>query len=306
MGKQLYPHQQRAVDRLANGKILYGDMGVGKTLTALAYFWQKVIEGDDVSGRPKKPMPLYVITTAKKRDDLDWEKDAATFGISRDPDSSIPGVHITVDSWNNIKKYENVLGAMFIFDEQRLVGAGAWVKAFLRIAKHNQWILLTATPGDTWLDYIPVFVANGFYKNRTEFKREHVIYTQYGKFPKVDRYIGVGKMVRYRNQLLVDMPFVRHTTREIIEIPVEHDRDLFKKVVKERWNVFENRPIKDVAELFIVMRKVANSHPSRLEQVRKLMEKHPRLVVFYNFDYELEALRTLSNFEMSTGTETQS
>lgn len=296
MSIALYPHQSKAVEELGDGKILWGMVGTGKTLTALAYYYTKVCGGRlDEGGWMTNPIDLIVITTARKRDSLDWEGDAAKLGISTDRDFSIDGVTITVDSWNNINKYKDYTHAFFIFDEQRLVGSGAWSKAFIKIAKHNRWILLTATPGDTWMDYIPVFIANGFVKNRTEFKRNHVIYNTFSKFPKVERYIGVGQLIKWRNSILVEMPFVKHTRQITHILDVDHDVEMMNKVVQKRWNPFEERPLKDAAEMFACMRKVAYSDASRLETVRELMGDHMKLIIFYNFNYELEKLRELAD-----------
>ena len=191
---------------MKNGCILCGGVGSGKSRTALAYYY--LLNGGKLHTENYIPMDdppkdLYVITTARKRDTLEWEGELSPFLLSVHSDVNLYGNKVVVDSWNNIKKYTDVKGAFFIFDEQRVVGNGTWVKSFLKITKSNQWILLSATPGDTWLDYIPVLLANGFYKNRTEFMREHVVFKRFSKFPQVDRYLNTGRLIRLRNSILV-------------------------------------------------------------------------------------------------------
>lgn len=266
---------------MTNGCILWGGVGSGKSLTALSYYLEKEPQSD-----------LVIITTAKKRDSLEWEGEAAKLGISRKKEYSRAG-SVTVESWNKIGEFTEYEDCFFIFDEQRLVGGGAWVKAFLKIARRNRWIVLSATPGDTWLDYAPVFIANGFYKNITEFECRHVVYEPWSKFPKVRLYLDERVLEDLRNQVLVEMPYESTAERVVNYLEVEFDKRLFERVFKDRWNPFEERPVKDVAEMFRLMRRVANSDPSRLEMVRKLMTCHPRLIIFYTFNYELDILREL-------------
>jgi len=280
---KLREHQKVAVELLGNGKILYGGVGIGKSVTALAYYMKDHSEKD-----------IYVITTAKKRDSLDWDREAAKFGISKERAFSVAG-KLHVDSWNNVSQYIDTRDAFFIFDEQRVVGSGVWVKSFIKIARANQWILLSATPGDTWIDYAPVFVANGWYKNITDFKRQHVIYVPYVKFPIISRYIGEDRLEKLRNDILVEMPFDSGIESVVNYLDVGYDHEKWDMAVKRRWHPYEDRPIKDVGELFRVMRKIVNTDASRLEMIIELMRTHPKLIIFYNFNYELDILRGLAD-----------
>ena len=294
---QLRDYQEKAISEMKNGCILCGGVGSGKSITALGYYYMRVCGGsfdkNGVPGNMKIKKDLYIITTARKRDTLEWEGDMAPFLLSTDPKLSYCMAKVVVDSWNNISKYKDVTNAFFIFDEQRVIGSGAWVKSFLKITKSNGWILLSATPGDTWTDYIPVFIANGFYRNRTEFIREHVVYSRFSKFPKIDRYINTGKLIKYRNQLLVDMDFKRETISHHEDISVNYDKILYKDTMKRRWDPFKDEPIQNAGVLCYILRRIVNSDESRLAAVMEIFEKNPRVIIFYNFDYELELLSSL-------------
>lgn len=294
---ELHDHQRLAVSNMHNGCVVNGGTGVGKTITSLAYYVERVCGGDLKREKPMKtPVPLLVITPAKKRDSLDWQKEGAHLGLfAGDVENSYGHQEFWVDSWNNIAKYKDLTGAFVILDEQRIPGSGKWVKTFLQLAKANQWILLSATPADTWMDYLPVFMANGFYRTRTEFMDEHVSWMYMGKYRQIRGFYGVKKLKALRDSILVDMPYERHTTRHVEVVDVDYDTKVFDQVWKQRWNVFTNEPLIDAAEMHRVGRKVVNMDPSRLNQICLLAAKHPRLIIFYSFDYELELLRTLEN-----------
>lgn len=303
-GISLYGYQLDAVKRMKNGCILCGGVGSGKSRTSLAYYYkeQEGRLGTDRYVNMRNPRDLYIITTARKRDTKEWEGELVPFLLTTNPDVAYYKNKVVVDSWNNIGKYKDVYGAFFIFDEQRVVGSGAWVKAFLNIARKNKWILLSATPGDTWSDYIPVFVANGFYKNKTEFTREHIVYSRFTKYPKIDHFINTGKLIRYRNDILVTMDFNRPTISHHEDVFCSYDISKYKDASKTRWDPFKNEPIVNAAGLCYVWRKIVNTDESRQVALLELFEKHPKMIVFYNFNYELDILRgVFGNLECKIG-----
>lgn len=299
MQVELHEHQTDALRKMHNGCILRGGVGSGKSITSIAYFFSRVMGGAiSANGRGEtKPFQnpeidtLLIITPAKKRDGLEWEHECARFGLSKDPTISFGGIRVIVDSWNNIAKYTSLTTAFVIFDEQRLVGSGAWVKSFYLLAKNNPWILLSATPGDHWMDYIPVFVANGYYKNRTQFIDRHVVYHSHTTFPKVKGFLEEGHLHRISREVLVEMPFHRHTRRLLRTVPVEYDGDLYRRINKEEWNPWDDEPIENISQHMYLIRRAVNSHASRLTEFEKLHQKHPKLILFYNHTYELELLR---------------
>jgi len=276
-----------AIEKMHNGCILRGGTGSGKTLTSLVHVFEKILRGSSplYPGHnyicPSVDIPVYVITTPKKRDTCDWTKEA----------SMVPLILANVDSWNNIKKYENIQNSIFIFDESKVIGYGAWTHSFLKITKNNTWVLLSATPADTWLEYMPVFLANGFYKNKGEFEREHVMWSRFAKYPKVERYINTGRLIRHRDSILVDMPDSRPTTQHHKDIVCDFDKTQYDTLSKDRWNIFENQPIRDISQLCYLLRRVVNSDKSRIHALLPIYARHKKVIVFYNFNYELDILR---------------
>lgn len=296
MGVSVYDHQRSAIDRLKNGSILVGGVGSGKSRTAIGYFFK--LHGGEFEPNyipMKDPVKdLYIITTARKRDTFEWENELLVYLMSTNKNNNYYKNKVVVDSWNNIKKYENVKDAFFIFDEQRVVGTGAWVKSFLKITEVNEWILLSATPGDTWSDYAPVFIANGFYKNITDFNRRHAVWSRFSKFPKIDHYVDCGILAMHRDEVLVPMKFDRPTLSHHEIIKVEYDKELYSYALQKKWNVFKNEPCKDAGALCLVLRKIVNSDKSREWVLYDVYMKHKRAIVFYNYDYELEILRNFA------------
>ena len=290
----MYDYQIDAVYRMKNGCILNGGVGSGKSRTGLYYYFKE--QGGSINPDyipMKNPRDLYIITTAMKRNSLEWEGELTYFRLSKDPELNYYTNKVVIDSWNNIQKYENVNGAFFIFDEDRVTGKGKWVKAFLNIARKNKWIILSATPGDTWEQYIPVFIANGFYKNKTDFSREHIKYSQFTNYPKIDGYIGTGKLIRLRNQILIDMDFSRKTIAHHEDIYVKYDVMKYKDAMRTRWDPFKNEPIQQASGLCYVLRRIVNEDESRQVALLEIFEKHPKIIIFYNFDYELDILKGL-------------
>lgn len=290
----LFDHQKEALVRMKNGCILNGGVGSGKSITSLAYYFTQNGGGLDPFKMMSDPRDLYIITTARKRDTLEWEGELVPFLLSTDPEKNkLYGNKVVVDSWNNIKKYSDIRGAFFIFDEQRVVGTGAWVKAFLKICKSNDWILLSATPGDKYEDYIPVFLANGFYKNVTEFRREHLVYSQYTKFPKVERYLNTRRLDGLRDSILIDMDFQRHTMQHHEDVYVTYDILKYKNAIRNRWDPYKNEPLQQASGLCYVLRRIVNEDVSRQVALLEIFEKHSKMIIFYNFDYELDILKGL-------------
>lgn len=290
----LYDYQMDAVNRMFSGCILAGGVGSGKSRTGLYYYFKE--NGGSFINRNYIPMEnpqnLYIITTAMKRDSHEWDSELANYRMSTDPEQNklYPGQKIIIDSWNNIKKYMDVKDAFFIFDEDRVQGSGTWVKAFLKITQSNVWIILSATSGDCWADYIPVFVANGFYKNKTEFCREHIVYSRFTKYPQIERYLNTGRLIRLRNRILVDMNFERNTVPHHIDVYAKYDIPQYKDVIRNRWDPFKDEPIQQASQLCYILRRIVNTDESRVVALMEILEKTPRAIIFYNFDYEREML----------------
>lgn len=291
-------NQRIAVNKLRNGNILCGKVGSGKSRVSLVYFFEKECGGsiEPPYSALKEFKDLYIITTARKRDTKEWEKEIAEFDMFE-----TDKIKVTIDSWNNIEKYVNAKNAFFIFDEQKVIGSGKWVESFYKITSsqrylnnglNNNWILLSATPGDKWEDYIPVFVANKFYRNKSEFMSMHAVFNPFTPYQKVERFVGVQKLEALKQRLLVNIKVkANHRTYEYLKIP--YDEQKYKKVAKTRWDIFTNNPIETAAMYCYTLRKVVNMSDDRLKALLNVFDRHGKVIVFYNFDYERDILRIM-------------
>lgn len=296
----LYPHQEEALKKMFNGCLLNGGTGSGKSRTGLYYFFSK--NGGSYDGRTYTPMrgkppDLYILTTAKKRNDKEWEEELVPFLLYPDPKTHITQRYsnkVVIDSWQNIKKYTDVAGAQFIFDENKISGKGVWAKSFLKITKNNEWIILSATNGDKWEDYETVFLAHRFFRNRTDFRDNHLVYNQYSKFPDVIGYRNETRLCRLRDRLIVDMDFERHTTQIHEDIYCQYDMMKYREAMRKRWDPYKEEPINQASSLCYVLRHIVNEDESRQVKLLELIEDHPRSIIFYNFDFELDILLNLA------------
>lgn len=272
-----------------NGCVLVGGVGSGKSRTALAYVYIKELGGEvkinntGHNSNPPKWTDVFIITTAKKRDSKEWEDELRPFNKF--------GEHVKIDSWNNIKKYSNLSDCIFIFDEQRAVGRGTWAKTFIKIAKHNRWILLTATPGDTWNDLIPLFLANGYYKNRTHFNMTHVVFKPYMNYPVIDHYINTGILNSYRKQMIVNLDRQINIEKKSFKIICMYDKVLYKHIFKDRWNPFDDEPIREIGKLCYLLRRCVNEDRDRIIKLKKVLTEHKKVIIFYNYSTELHLLQ---------------
>lgn len=274
MVAKLYSHQEEALGLLQSGKVLVGGVGSGKSRVGASWALSQADESK-----------IIVITTARKRDSLEWESEFAALGADFEK--------VTIESWNNVARFADYCDHVYIFDEQRVVGAGAWVKSFLKIAEHNQWILLSATPGDVWLDYVPLFIANGYYKNRTQFAERHIVWDRFAKYPKVKKYLDEGLLEARRRKILVPMPAERHTRRNRSYIPMEYDKEVYESIAKKRVDPWTGEPYRNAAGVCYGLRKCVNSDRSRVDHIRLVARKRKKLIVFYNFNYERDILLEL-------------
>ena len=305
-GVSLYEEQVKALSKMHDGCILAGEVGSGKSRTSLAYFYTQY--GGEINSLNyidmKDPSDLYIITTAAKRDSLEWDTELIPFLMGTNPDVSYyPNQKVVIDSWQNIGKYAKVTDSFFIFDEQKVTGRGKWANTFVDIGRKNRWILLSATPGDKWEEYWAVFVANGFFKCKTDYFRKHIIQTRYGNIPRTIGYINERKLYYLKYRLIVKMPRSRPYKMYHKDIYNNYDVAKYKEIIKTRWNPYLDKPIESPTEFCNLLRRVVNSDASRMYAVSQIHGIHKKVIIFYNFNYELDILRNLEYDEDTVITE---
>ena len=96
--------------------------------------------------------------------------------------------------------------------------------------------------------------------------------------------------MRNRRQILVPMVYKKVTERKRQLIYSEYNTDNYHKIMKERWNIFEDKPIENASELLQIIRKTVATDPDRKLNAKIMMDAHDRLIIFYNYNYERDVL----------------
>ena len=87
----------------------------------------------------------------------------------------------------------------------------------------------------------------------------------------------------------------RHTTRVRKTIYCDYDHDLYKWVVKNRMDPWTNEPLRDAGGVCRILRKVVSDNDWRSDETLRLLASHERVIVFYNYDYELERILAVAD-----------
>ena len=85
----------------------------------------------------------------------------------------------------------------------------------------------------------------------------------------------------------------RHTIRHNEDIYCDYDKLMYKSIFRDRWNYDKDKPIENASELCYQARKVVNNDTSRLTKIIDIQRRKKKVIIFYNFDYELEAMKNL-------------
>ena len=109
----------------------------------------------------------------------------------------------------------------------------------------------------------------------------------------VTGYRGETRLIRLRDRILIDMDFRRHTIPHDEDIYATYNVSMYKEAIKTRFDPYKKEPIQQAAGLCYVLRKIVNSDESRQVKLLEIFESHPKMIIFYSFDYELDILKKI-------------
>ena len=108
--------------------------------------------------------------------------------------------------------------------------------------------------------------------------RSHVIFNRFVKYPKVEAYIDTWKLTENRQKILVHMHYEKKTKHVIKLMYASYDESLYKFVSEKRWNVYTDKPIKNISELCYVWRKIVNDDKSREDIIGRIIEEKRKVI----------------------------
>lgn len=283
----LYNFQRQLLNSIEENYIIAADTGTGKTMMAIHHYL-KHNTGE----------PLLILAPPQKIKEGGWQREldfvASHYNIEIPYDIISYGV--LSKRWKEYKDW------FLVMDECHYVKnpTSQRGKAAINLTKQStNFLLLSATPSSNgWGDTIAYMIMFGYYKNKTQFLKEHAVYNRidYGNGP-------VNVVSDYRDQEKLQKLYQSFSIKLAKEDCLDLPPLVFEKVhfkPSKEYNIIKKDRVlgeelfDNISKLQHGLRFYANQ-ADKLKYTEMLLEgTEENVIIFYNYKQENEELKKIA------------